>query len=285
MWHTFIALLVCVGGLSVSALSPLPRAFQDAGEMFGLNLHNNMPTESSLVQMMDAGIHWYRIDGFTWETMEPAPGVYDFSGYDKVIPRFFSHGLRVMTGIECTIPKFYNQDINDKATQVHLASLMGALAEKYNQYPVMWEFTNEPNLSSDAFKNNASGLADLAIQICQAIHSKSTTNTCVGPSLGFISRKFKDFLYLQEMFEAGVLKELDAVLVHPYRLDAPETTLNDFAILRKLVDEYAPLGQKRIRPQHFGLNGKVPIFHFPPFLGTFTTYSLDKYLNFSFFHF
>ncbi len=37
----------------------LPLRGQDASRALGLNLHNNMPGDAALDEMVAAGIHWY----------------------------------------------------------------------------------------------------------------------------------------------------------------------------------------------------------------------------------
>jgi len=209
-----------------------------ASNTYGINLHNHDPTPAALDQMMNAGLTTYRIDGFDWINMEFSPNKYNLTGYNQVIPLFQTRGLRVITGIGHTPPPFYNGSIYSKSTQAGLIKMYAALSKQYSD--VMWEFTNEPN-DNVLWENNASGFTLLAKQICQAIHRNSASNECVGPSTAFISRKFKDFDWLQQTFEHGLLDHIDAILVHPYRADAPETAIPDFHMLRQLVDSYSPL--------------------------------------------
>ena len=51
-----------------------------------------------------------------------------------------------------------------------------------------------------------------------------------------------DVAWMTTLFECGALQHLNQITVHPYRSDSPETALADFAVVRRLVDEYAPVG-------------------------------------------
>jgi len=242
------ALPILVSTILVSTIHATDAAHQTsscgnavpASQTYGINLHNHFPTDAALNQMREAGLTTFRVDGFDWKVMEVKPNTYDLSGYDKVIPRFQAKGLRIVTGIGHDPPSWYNGSIYTEQTQIGLANMYAALSSKYSN--VMWEFTNEPN-NNPLWSNNASGFTVLANRLCDAIHAGSSTNTCVGPSSAFISRKFRDFDWLQQTFEAGLLDHIDALLVHPYRADAPETAIPDFQTLRQLVLSYAPFNK------------------------------------------
>lgn len=54
--------------------------------------------------MIHAGLQTFRIDGFSWRQLEPTQGIFNFSLYDAVIPRFQALGLKVITGCDHTLP-------------------------------------------------------------------------------------------------------------------------------------------------------------------------------------
>ena len=234
-----------------TATTATTTATATSSHTYGVNLHNNIPTDASLQQMIHAGLQTFRIDGFSWRQLEPTQGIFNFSLYDAVIPRFQALGLKVITGCDHTLPNWIVPGtIHDPHIQSGIAKLYGALATHYND--VMWEFTNEPNANPTTWASNATGFTSYAIQVCDAIHNVVvSTSTCAGPSSAFISRKFKDFYWLQQTFEAGLLDHIDQLLVHPYRADAPETAIDDFNTLRNLVDLYTPTTRMK----------KIPIYN------------------------
>ncbi|MCX5639106.1 MAG: hypothetical protein NTX52_15635, partial [Planctomycetota bacterium] len=52
------------------------------------------------------------------------------------------------------------------------------------------------------------------------------------------------FDWLEACFKKGLLNWIDALTVHPYRPQSPETVIKDYAKLRKLITRYAPQGKK-----------------------------------------
>jgi hypothetical protein len=51
------------------------------------------------------------------------------------------------------------------------------------------------------------------------------------------------FEWLAECFKLGLLEWIDALTVHPYRPKPPETVMEDYEKLRKLIKNYAPEGK------------------------------------------
>jgi len=50
-----------------------------------------------------------------------------------------------------------------------------------------------------------------------------------------------DFQFLQQIFNMGFLKYVDAVSVHPYRFTVPETVLSDFSQLASMIPSGMPM--------------------------------------------
>ena len=49
--------------------------------------------------------------------------------------------------------------------------------------------------------------------------------------------------WLEECFKKGLLNWIDILSVHPYRSQAPETVIDDYAKLRELIKRYVPVGK------------------------------------------
>ena len=97
---------------------------------------------------------------------------------------------------------------------------------------------NEPNGPLWTPYPNASAYAVLALAVGAAMRASCPGATLVGPATFEI-----DPDYLAVVFAAGVLEYFDAVSVHPYRLDAPETALESYSKLATLIAKYAPRGR------------------------------------------
>jgi hypothetical protein len=121
-----------------------------------------------------------------------------------------------------------------------------ASAEHFRGRRVLWELWNEPNGNFWAPKPNAQQYTAMAVEAAKAIHQAEPQATIIGPaSSGF------PWEFLETFLKSGVLENLDAVSVHPYRNPKrpPETAAADYQKLRQLIDRYAPASKK----------GKLPI--------------------------
>ena len=249
-----LVLLGLVGAASAGparrAGLPLAADGRPAASALGLNIHNPTPTEATLEAMGEAGLGWLRGFGVAWPALEPKPGQYNFSQYAAIIERLGAHGHRIVTG-PSGFPSFYEASWHAPATQAAFGRLMAALAARFEGHQVLWELTNEPNLNgwagwdaAHAHRGNASGMGWFFRDVCGAMHKASPASLCVGPSTGFIGPGYKTLAWTQEFFETGALEEIDALLVHPYRCDGPETAIADMRALRTLAAEYTPVGRE-----------------------------------------
>jgi hypothetical protein len=150
--------------------------------------------------------------------------------------------MTIVAGVDGVTPSWLSPDMRNATTQAAYARLMTALALRFQDQQVLWELANEPNLNSD-WSGNATAFGVFMHTVCGAMHEAAPRSLCVGPSNAFISRGFMTWNWLQTFFETGVLRELDALLVHPYRCNSPETSLKDFGMLRTLVAEYSPVNR------------------------------------------
>src|SRR5262249_60869972 len=74
-----------------------------------------------------------------------------------------------------------------------------------------------------------------------AVRAADPEATLVAPgSSGF------PWAFFETVFSKGLLSYLDAVSVHPYREQAPETAAADYTRLRGLIARYGPAGKKQL---------------------------------------
>jgi hypothetical protein len=100
---------------------------------------------------------------------------------------------------------------------------------------------NEPNISQFwKPEKNFDDYIKLALEVGKAIKQAAPDETFVGPACSTM-----DFPFLEACFKGGVLEYFDAVSVHPYRPQPPETVAADYERLKKLIAQYAP-PKKRI---------------------------------------
>ncbi len=98
----------------------------------------------------------------------------------------------------------------------------------------------QPNL--DLFwrpKANVQDYIKLASQVAKAIKSAYPNEMLIGPCTSHF-----DWEFLEEVFKSGLLTYFDAISIHPYRTALPESTMDEFAKLRVLLDSYTPSSKK-----------------------------------------
>src|SRR5262249_2562176 len=63
------------------------------------------------LRMQECGVNTVRMAEFAWAIMEPVPGTYDFSLFDKAIALLGRHGIKTILGTPtATPPKWLTQE-------------------------------------------------------------------------------------------------------------------------------------------------------------------------------
>lgn len=186
------------------------------------------------------GFKWVRAD-LAWSAVEYKKGVYDFNRYDAFVQQCRSNGLRVhfifnggnvfYTGGNGILP-------TTTGGITGFVNFAKAAVNHYRQQGMMWEMLNEPDLSG----LTPAQYVSLSRAVGQGIRQVSPYEWFIGPALSNINRTVC-LQYFVAVLQGGVLNDYDAVTVHPYRADAPETVGPDYAYIRSLIAQYAPLGK------------------------------------------
>lgn len=102
----------------------------------------------------------------------------------------------------------------------------------------MWEIWNEPNGGFWKPQANVKEYGQLALETAKAIKAADPKATVLAPGSAGIPLDF-----LEGVFQTGILHYIDAVSLHPYRGDNPETASHDYSAVRRLIRQYAPPGK------------------------------------------
>ncbi|MDR0336965.1 MAG: glycoside hydrolase family 5 protein [Planctomycetaceae bacterium] len=206
---------------------------------FGYNIHFIDAQAGEMEMLADAGATIIRTD-FSWSRQEREPGVYDFSGHDRLTASMEKQNIRPMYVVSYS-NKHYDQGLSPYTPEGRAAFVrwITAAVTHFKGRRILWEIYNEPNFKRFwTPKPDVEKFAQLALEVGRAIRSVAPDELYVGPATAGI-----DFSFLESCFKAGLLEYWDAVTVHPYRPAAPETVLTDYARLRYLIDQYAPSGK------------------------------------------
>lgn len=215
---------------------PLPGLRVPDG--WGVNIHFTQPAPGEVEKIAAAGFRWVRMD-LTWQAVEKSKGVYDFSGYDVLMRHLRAHRMRALLILD------YGNDLYEKGaprtpeSRAAFCRFVERAVERYRGRGVVWEMWNEPNIFFWQPRPNVEQYIRLARQVGETIRRVAPDEWYVGPATsGF------DWAFLERCFESGMLDYWDAVSVHPYRGNEPESAAPDWARLKELVARHAPAGRE-----------------------------------------
>ena len=229
-------------------LSARPQAGENVGriprlvapEGFGVSIHFTEPRAGELEMIAGAGFRWVRMD-FDWGRTEPRRGEYDFSAYDRLVAELERKRLRALFILDYVNPLYDGgQSPHSEAGRAGFARWAAAAVKRLSGKGILWEIYNEPNIAPFwRPKVNAPDYVQLALATSKAIREAAPSETIVGPATSGI-----DLPFLEECFKGGLLEFWDAVTVHPYRRNEPESAEQDYRNLRLLIARYAPAGKR-----------------------------------------
>ena len=215
-------------GLHFSRAIPAP---------FGVNIHFTQADPGELDLMEAGGFRFVRMDLFWHQIEREVKGRYDFSAYDVLVEEMAARDIRIIFILD------YGNDLYGGGNAHHLeegrpafARFAAAAAAHYRGQGILWEIWNEPNLEKFWHAPpDPLNYADLAFQVISAIRREDPAAWIVGPATaGF------PWPYLETLADVGLFNKLDAVTVHPYRHEAPESVWEDYARLRGILDRASP---------------------------------------------
>jgi hypothetical protein len=203
----------------------------------GANIHFTGHPQKDLDGLESTGVGWVRMD-FSWSDVEKTKGIYDFSAYDSLLEGLTARHIRPLFILDYSNPLYAPGPPVTLEARVAFARFAAASAAHYRGKAILWELWNEPNGRFWPPKADAAQYGAMALAAAHAIHVADPDATVIAPGTSGIPLD-----YLQPLFQMGLLNEIDAVSVHPYRTEAPETALADDLALRLLIHQYAPRGK------------------------------------------
>ncbi|MDR3687961.1 MAG: cellulase family glycosylhydrolase [Fimbriimonas sp.] len=210
---------------------PLPSASVPQG--WGVNIHFTDAAPGEMEKIAKAGFKWVRMD-FGWAGVERKRGVYQFAPYERLMASLRAVGMRPIIILD------YGNDLYGKGAPrsaeavTAFCRFVAAAMRRFAGQGIVWEMWNEPNISFWPPKPNVGEYIRLATEVGKTIRQIAPKEWYVGPGVSTI-----DWNFLEECFRGGLLKYWDAVTVHPYRGSNPESVIEDWRRLRRLVDRYA----------------------------------------------
>ncbi len=208
---------------------------------FGVNIHFT-GDRPDLDLIRDGGFRIIRMD-FTWSGIERQKGVYDFekTGYDALTAGCLKRGIRMIYILDYS-NRLYEQEqsVRTEAGRRAFAAFAEAAARHFSGKGILWEFWNEPNIKQFwSPQPDVENYCKLVAETAPLIRKADPSGILLAPATSGIP-----FDWLETCFKQDLLQWIDALSVHPYRAQAPETVLKDYDRLRKLLEQYAPQGRQ-----------------------------------------
>jgi len=212
-------------------------------DQIGVNIHFTGAPARDVALLAESGFGYVRMD-LAWEAVERRKGVYDFTAYDRLVGAMAARRIRLLLILDYS-NHLYEQarSVRTPAGRQAFARFAAAAARRYRGQGVRWEIWNEPNLkqfwSPQPFEVDYLKLVQAA---SAAIREADPDAKIFAPACSRFPWKPLDTL-----LDHGLLACVDAVSVHPYRRDPPETAWTDYARLRRMIDRRTPAGQTPVR--------------------------------------
>jgi hypothetical protein len=179
----------------------------------------------------------------SWKKVETVKGVYDFvsTGYDSLTTACRERNIRILYILDYGNPLYEPlRSVRTAAGRAAFAAFAEAAVKRYAGQGLIWEIWNEPNGS--AFwqpQADAGEYCTLVETTVPRLRRADTTALIIAPAASGIPMN-----WLEDCFNRGLLYWIDGVSVHPYRKQAPETVVKEYAALRDLIKRYAPGGRE-----------------------------------------
>lgn len=217
--------------------------------------------QQALELVTDGGFVWVRQD-FPWAAMEPAPGRYEWTTWDRIVAAVAAQGLRLIAVLD-QAPAW----AGSPPRPADFARFAGALAERYGQQIDHYQIWHNPNLSDGwGAPPNAAAYAELLRQATQAIRTADPQARILLGSLAPTREQgpdnLTDLAFLRALYAAGAGPYFDIASVQPYGFDTGpddrrvgEGVLN-FSRALLLREEMIAHGDqgKAVWASHFGWN-------------------------------
>jgi polysaccharide biosynthesis protein PslG len=230
------------GSIAKAAASRLDRLIDSGsfGGGLGVNINFTPHSRGEIAAIARAGFHLVRSD-LLWAQVETVKGRYDWRPYDGLIADLRANHLVPLLILDYSNPLYAKRLFNHPITdgRAYQSPIEGAArtafmafareAAKHYGSDVIWEIWNEPD-HNFGDPVDRSGYVAFAMEACRVIRAVESEAPVIAPAVsGF------DWPLLEAVKNADGSGCLDAISLHPYIDEAPESVLRDWARAQGLV--------------------------------------------------
>ncbi|MTT32165.1 cellulase family glycosylhydrolase [Terrilactibacillus sp. BCM23-1] len=202
----------------------------------GVNIHfTGNPKDIGLIKVAD--FKYVRMD-LIWSNIERRKKVYDFqnTGYDQLTQSLTNKGITPYYILDYS-NKLYEQKnsiVTEKGRKAY-CEFVAKATNRYKNNGIIWEIWNEPNIKYWETQPNYDDYVLLVERASKIIKKNDPSGFVVAPALAGVNWKS---IWMKEVFKRGILNYIDGFSVHPYRETIPETVVQDYKALKKLIAEF-----------------------------------------------
>lgn len=244
-----------------------PERIPILGVNADLAMYDAVALEENLDLIAETGFVWVR-QPFRWNTIELAPGEYEWERYDALVEGASERGLRIVAVLLDTpewASEFPNRPPNDLGDFTNFAA---AVATRYGDRIDVYQIWDEPNIALGWGFNAPDALA-YAVMLeaaYTAIHGADDDAFVLTAGLAATTEtgpeNISDLLYLESLYGAGASDYFDGVASKPYgfdtgpddrRVDANLLNFSRIILLREAMVAHGD-ADKPLWSSHFGWN-------------------------------
>ncbi len=198
------------------------------GEKFGRH-YKPGDAEKTAELMSEAGVGFVRFD-FLWEDLEPHPGQFNFSKYDKLVDLIGRKGMHI-EGLLAYNPRWVSPPWNQAPELVSYCRYARAVVDHFKDRVRHWELWHEPD--SPDFWQPQDGMQSY-VQLLKHVYPllKTADPTCI-VHLGGMSRSLP--MSLKHIYEKGGRDFFDVVNIHPFANPLASGALEAIRHMHKFV--------------------------------------------------
>eukprot|EP00039_Didymoeca_costata_P008441 m.112119 g.112119 ORF g.112119 m.112119 type:complete len:490 (+) comp14082_c0_seq1:99-1568(+) len=247
----------------------------ESSKKWGVNIHYRVE-QAGETAMLAKGFSIARMDT-NWGAIESVKGEYNFTDMEILITTLLAHDVTPYLILDYGNP-LYDNGLSPYSEEGRSAftNFSIAMMTRFSGKDIIWEIWNEPNGGFWKPVANATAYAALAVAVGKAKQSNPNTKNefLVGPAAdpGWMDDTPGHWM---DVVLSQALQYFDAVSVHPYRSKPPETVVQDYDNLTKLMKKY---GDKPLISGEWGYSTCVTPCEPPNFTGNTSDYQQAKYL-------
>jgi hypothetical protein len=179
----------------------------------------------------DTGFRFVRMD-LLWSKVERR-GRYRFFAYDALMRELEARGMGALWILDYGHPQHGGDRPQTNEDIAAFARYSAAVAAHFKGRDVRYEIWNEPN--NEQFWKPTPNPTEYGVLLREAIAAIHREDPSARVSVGGVAKM--DLAFLGQVLASGAARGANAIGVHPYRANGPETVVPEFLTLRTLVSK------------------------------------------------